>query len=189
MSGSPHGVLEGVQFFAVRPAMNAFTTSAFGKSFDAPDSRAESAGSSMFLCALVANETARTPPHTTSTPASQSNKLRGMAFLSLLLSGRLRHRPFGRRHLRRNRRFRRLGEAAVQRLLRQLNASVLDHLSFGIDKLVQRHADLPGTRVHRRILERRLVLQLRGTGSRETLSDLQSAACEVASPVEPHRIV
>src|SRR5687767_14893242 len=132
MSGSPHGVFGGSQFFATRPAMNALTTSAFGRSPEVADSPADTGGSSMFRCARVTDVTAMSPPPTTIAAASQGNALRVMTLKASLLSGRLRRRPFGRHHFRRNRRFRHFGKAPVQRLFGELHTAVLDHLRLRI---------------------------------------------------------
>ena len=50
---------------------------------------------------------------------------------------------------------------------------------------VERHADLPGTRKHLRVLDRRLVRHGAGVGARVTFDHVQRLAVEIAGAVEP----
>ena len=78
-----------------------------------------------------------------------------------------------------------LTEVPVHQLLRELDALVFQELRVLLEPAVERHAHLPRTREHVRILDRRLVLDHVRRERRVALDDVQRVAVIVAGAVEP----
>ena len=73
-------------------------------------------------------------------------------------------------------------------ILHELLALELAKLHVRLDAAVQRHADLPRTRVHVRILDRGLVPEVIGPGPRDAFDDMQAVGMEVSGPVQESRV-
>src|SRR5438132_649583 len=69
------------------------------------------------------------------------------------------------------------------------HAVVLDDLEIRLQTAVDRHADLPGTREHRRVLDGRFVVEMIGVDGRVALDDMKLVAVVVAGIVQPRLIV
>src|SRR5207245_1794030 len=83
-----------------------------------------------------------------------------------------------------------LFQAAVEQLLREFDAPVLEQLDVRLPPAVERHADRPGPGKRLRILEPRLVVDVVPAGRQGVaLGHRQRIAVVIAGPVEPGQIV
>src|SRR5436190_5964860 len=83
-----------------------------------------------------------------------------------------------------------LFQAAVEQLLREFNAPVLEQLDVRLLPAIERHADRPGPGKRLRILEPRLVIDVVPAGRQGVaLAHRQGIAVVIAGSVEPGQIV
>src|ERR1700681_207689 len=80
-------------------------------------------------------------------------------------------------------------ELAVEQLFGKLHALEIEELCILFSVAIQRHADLPGLRKHRRILDGGFVIKVVRIDAGEALDYVQFVAAEIAGPVEPSQAV
>src|SRR5258708_3643577 len=79
-----------------------------------------------------------------------------------------------------------LFQVAVEQLLREFDAVVLEELGFRLTPAVQRHADRPGPGERLRVLDPRLVIEVVPAGRPGVaLGDRELVAVVIAGPVKP----
>src|SRR5437899_12904930 len=78
---------------------------------------------------------------------------------------------------------------SIDELFRELHALEFQGLNVRLHTSIQRHADLPGSREHLRVLDRGLVHQMVWRQGRVTLHDMQRVAMEISGLVETGFIV
>src|SRR5438552_5942087 len=78
---------------------------------------------------------------------------------------------------------------SIDELFRELHTLEFQGLDVRLHASIQRHADLPRTRKHLRVVDRGLVDQMVWRQGRVTLHDMQSVAMEISGPVEPGFVV